>query len=74
MTRFTIETVARPANTVDWIAINLAGRWFQDLNWKTVAGKIAELGGGSVPDGGTTVMLLGAALGALGMVRRYLKS
>jgi hypothetical protein len=25
-----------------------------------------------VPDGGTTVMLLGAALGALGMVRRYL--
>jgi hypothetical protein len=26
----------------------------------------------SAPDGGTTVMLLGAALGALGMVRRYL--
>jgi protein with PEP-CTERM/exosortase system signal len=30
--------------------------------------------GGFVPDGGTTVMLLGAALGALGMVRRYLFS
>jgi hypothetical protein len=30
--------------------------------------------GGSVPDGGTTVMLLGAALGALGMVRRFLRS
>jgi hypothetical protein len=30
--------------------------------------------GPPVPDGGTTVMLLGAALGALGMVRRYLKS
>ena len=30
-------------------------------------------GGNSVPDGGTTVMLLGAALGALGMARRYLK-
>jgi VPDSG-CTERM motif len=29
---------------------------------------------GAVPDGGTTVMLLGAALGALGMGRRYLKS
>jgi hypothetical protein len=29
---------------------------------------------GTVPDGGTTVMLLGAALGALGMARRYLKS
>lgn len=28
--------------------------------------------GASVPDGGATVMLLGAALGALGMVRRYL--
>jgi VPDSG-CTERM motif len=30
--------------------------------------------GGGVPDGGATVMLLGAGLGALGMVRRYLKS
>lgn len=29
--------------------------------------------GGSVPDGGTTVMLLGAALGALGMAGRFLK-
>jgi VPDSG-CTERM motif len=27
---------------------------------------------GPVPDGGTTVMLLGAALGALGMARRFL--
>jgi len=27
--------------------------------------------GGQVPDGGTTVMLLGVALGALGIVRRY---
>jgi hypothetical protein len=30
--------------------------------------------GGAVPDGGTTVMLLGAALGALGMARRFLKA
>ncbi len=32
-------------------------------------------GGGppGVPDGGTTVMLLGAALGSLGMARRFLK-
>jgi hypothetical protein len=29
---------------------------------------------GGVPDGGTTVMLLGAALGALGMARRFLMS
>jgi hypothetical protein len=28
---------------------------------------------GAVPDGGTTVMLLGAALGGLGMVRRFLE-
>jgi VPDSG-CTERM motif len=27
-----------------------------------------------VPDGGATVMLLGVALGALGLVRRYLSS
>lgn len=27
-----------------------------------------------VPDGGTTAMLLGAALGALGMARRFLRS
>ena len=31
-------------------------------------------GGVGVPDGGATVMLLGTALGALGMARRYLKS
>jgi hypothetical protein len=30
-------------------------------------------GGPGVPDGGTTVMLLGAALGSLGMARRFLK-
>jgi hypothetical protein len=29
-------------------------------------------GGNGVPDGGTTVMLLGVALGALGMARRFL--
>src|SRR6184192_1464027 len=28
---------------------------------------------GTVPDGGTTAMLLGAALGSLGMARRFLK-
>jgi hypothetical protein len=32
----------------------------------------AANGGAVVPDGGTTVMLLGAALGALGMARRFL--
>jgi hypothetical protein len=28
----------------------------------------------NVPDGGATIMLLGAALGALGLARRFLKS
>ena len=32
----------------------------------------AANGGSTVPDGGTTVMLLGAALGALGMARRFI--
>ena len=31
-------------------------------------------GGQGVPDGGATVMLLGADLGSLGMLRRYLKN
>ena len=34
----------------------------------------APLPPGQVPDGGATIMLLGAALGALGMARRFLKS
>jgi uncharacterized membrane-anchored protein len=34
----------------------------------------AANGGAGVPDGGTTVMLLGVALGALGMARRYASS
>jgi VPDSG-CTERM motif len=41
-------------------------------NSALATGFAAEPGVG-VPDGGTTVMLLGAGLGALGMVRRFLK-
>jgi len=58
---------------------------FNGNNWKVAAhiqiqngtgntGFAAGPSGGTVPDGGTTVMLLGAALGALGMARRYLFS
>jgi hypothetical protein len=32
-----------------------------------------SVGGQGVPDGGTTVMLLGVAIGVLGMARRFLK-
>jgi VPDSG-CTERM motif len=42
-------------------------------NGATTTGFAGESGAG-VPDGGTTVMLLGAALGALGMARRFLMS
>jgi len=37
-------------------------------------GFAANGGAVNTPDGGTTVMLLGAALGALGMARRFLVS
>jgi len=43
-------------------------------NSALATGFAAESAGGVVPDGGTTVMLLGAALGALGMARRFLMS
>ena len=46
----------------------LAGQNYGLSHW-TLFGN----GGGGVPDGGTTVMLLGAALGALGTARRFLK-
>ena len=39
-----------------------------------VTGFAANGGAVNTPDGGTTVMLLGAALGALGMARRFLMS
>ena len=42
-------------------------------NGASVTG-FAATGGSRVPDGGTTVMLLGAALGALGMARRFIMS
>jgi VPDSG-CTERM motif len=45
-----------------------------DAQAGALATGFASNGGGRVPDGGTTVMLLGVALGALGMVRRYLAS
>jgi hypothetical protein len=41
-------------------------------NSALATGFAAEGTQGQVPDGGTTVMLLGAALGALGMARRFL--
>ena len=45
-----------------------------DPNAGALATGFASTGGGHIPDGGATVMLLGAALGALGMARRFLRS
>ena len=64
------------AGSVVWYVGNLTGIITIPQFWGQygLSGWTLFGGGGSVPDGGTTVMLLGAALGALGMVRRYLKS
>ena len=48
--------------------ITIPGNDGHDLSGWTLFGP-----GAGVPDGGTTVMLLGAALGALGMARRFIK-
>jgi hypothetical protein len=50
-------------------AVGLAGQNYGLSGWTLFRGE-----GAGVPDGGATVMLLGAALGALGMARRFLKS
>jgi protein with PEP-CTERM/exosortase system signal len=49
----------------------LAGQNYGLSGWTLFTG---SGGPPNVPDGGTTVMLLGAALGTLGMMRRFLKS
>ncbi len=61
--------------SVVWYVGNLTGIITipQDWNGYGLSGWTLFGGAGTVPDGGTTVMLLGAALGALGMARRYLK-
>ena len=62
------------AGSVVWYVGNLSGNITIPGNWsgKALSGWTLFGPGGQVPDGGATVMLLGAALGALGMVRRYL--
>jgi protein with PEP-CTERM/exosortase system signal len=61
-----------------WYIGNLSGDITIPANDATlltlVGWTLFTAGGQGVPDGGTTVMLLGAALGALGMARRFLKA
>jgi hypothetical protein len=58
---------------VDGTTGNLIGSNVAGQDFKLMTGWTLLNPTGSVPDGGTTVMLLGAALGALGMARRYIK-
>jgi hypothetical protein len=64
------------AGSVVWYVRNLSGKITIPSTWNGygLSGWTLFSGGVGVPDGGTTVMLLGAALGALGLVRRYLAS
>ena len=67
---------ARSGSAEVWYVGNLSGvltipaKFGQKilLGWTLFGGAVA----GAVPDGGTTVMLLSAALGALGLARRFL--
>ena len=79
MIRFTLTNTSgtwlSAANVLAFNAQNwLIAAHIQIQNGTGNTGFAAGPGGGSVPDGGTTVMLLGVALGALGLVRRYASS
>jgi hypothetical protein len=58
---------------VDGATGNLIGSNVAGQDFKLMTGWTLLNPTGAVPDGGTTVMLLGAALGGLGMARRFLK-
>jgi VPDSG-CTERM motif len=74
------DTSGKWASAVNVLALNqnhwLVAAHIQIQNGTGNTGFAAGPGGngGTLPDGGTTVMLLGVALGALGMVRRYLST
>jgi hypothetical protein len=59
---------AKPLANGNLVGSNIALQGFYKMTGWTLLNPT-----GAVPDGGTTAMLLGAALGSLGMVRRYLK-
>jgi len=62
--------VGNLSGTITIPAFGLAGQHYGLSGWTLFRGE----GGGQVPDGGATVMLLGAGLGALAMARHFLKS
>lgn len=66
--RYAKREVVNGVLTGNLIGSNTAGQGFFLMTGWTLLNPT-----GTVPDGGTTAMLLGTALGALGMVRRFLK-
>jgi VPDSG-CTERM motif len=62
-------TVYGPVKVVTIPGFGLAGQHYGLSGWMLFGPGVP-----SVPEGGTTVMLLGTALGALGMARRFLMS
>ena len=50
-----------------------ADRSVRVITTPIIGGDPSPVGGGRVPDGGITAMLLGTALGVLGIARRYIK-
>jgi hypothetical protein len=59
-----VARYASPANPVQ-------GDLVQNTKYLMTHWDLLNPGGNNVPDGGSTVMLLGAAIGALGLARRY---
>jgi NADH dehydrogenase len=49
--RFRVEVFARAASTFDLLAMSTVGGLLQSLNWEMVVNRVAELSGGSAPDG-----------------------
>jgi hypothetical protein len=62
-----------PNGDSEGLAINRYGDFTFNDEGGHVGGYIVEIQGNRVPDGGSTLMLLGAALGSIGMVRRKLQ-
>jgi hypothetical protein len=49
--RFSIEVHARPATTLDWLAVNTVGDSLQNSNWEQVVTRVVGLSGGEAPGG-----------------------
>ena len=63
-----------PNGDSEGLAINRYGTYTFNDEGGHVGGYIVEIEGDRVPDGGSTLMLLGAALGSIGMIRRKLRN